>query len=88
MDKNASFAESVKRTCGKETCYTDPNFSGMGAHKETLYHPHTLLTADHNFVEHWMLLCVEIHIKKNAWIGAKVVILPDVMVGENAIVAS
>ncbi len=30
----------------------------------------------------------EIHIKKNAWIGARVSILPGVTIGENAIVGT
>ena len=47
-----------------------------------------LLTANHDFADHWVLLCGKIHIKKNAWIGARAVILPGVTVGENAVVAA
>ena len=48
----------------------------------------TLLTANHDFADHWVLLCGKIHIKKNAWIGARAVILPGITVGENAVVAA
>ncbi|HWW38520.1 DapH/DapD/GlmU-related protein, partial [Pedobacter sp.] len=34
------------------------------------------------------LMVGRIHIKKNAWIGANVTILPGVTVGENAIIAA
>ena len=47
-----------------------------------------LLTANHDFADHWVLLCGKIHINKNAWIGARAVILPGVTVGENAVVAA
>ena len=47
-----------------------------------------LLTANHDFADHWVLLCGKIHIKRNAWIGARAVILPGVTVGENAVVAA
>lgn len=48
----------------------------------------SLLTANHDLNDHQVLLCGKITIKKNAWIGAKVIILPGVTVGENAIVAA
>ena len=47
----------------------------------------SLLTANHDPYEHQVLLCGKVTIKKNAWIGAKAMILPGVTVGENAIVA-
>ena len=47
----------------------------------------SLLTANHDLYDHHVLLCGKITIKKNAWIGAKAIILPGVTVGENAIVA-
>lgn len=48
----------------------------------------TLLTANHDFEDHWVLLCKPIHICENAWIGARAVILPGVTVCENAVVAA
>lgn len=47
-----------------------------------------LLTANHDFADHWVLLCGKIHIKKNGWIGARAIILPGVTIGENAVVAA
>lgn len=47
----------------------------------------SLLTANHDLNDHQVLLCGKITIKKNAWIGAKAMILPGVTVGENAVVA-
>lgn len=47
----------------------------------------SLLTANHDFDDHRVLLCSPIHIHKNAWIGARAVILPGVTIGENAVVA-
>lgn len=47
----------------------------------------TVLTANHDFDDHWVLMCAPIHIGKNAWIGARAVILPGVTIGENAVVA-
>lgn len=47
----------------------------------------SLLTANHDLYDHQVLLCGKITIKKNAWIGAKAMILPGVTVGENAVVA-
>ena len=35
-----------------------------------------------------MIMTKEIHIKRNAWIGARVNILPGVTIGENAIVGT
>ena len=47
----------------------------------------SLLTANHDLYDHQVLLCSKVTIRKNAWIGAKAMILPGVTVGENAIVA-
>ena len=47
----------------------------------------SLLTANHDLYDYQVLLCGNVTIKKNAWIGAKAMILPGVTVGENAIVA-
>lgn len=38
--------------------------------------------------QHRILLCKPVVIKKNAWIGAGVTILPGVTIGENAIVGA
>lgn len=47
----------------------------------------TLLTANHEFEDHWTLLVGKIQIKNNAWIGARATILPGIIIGENAVVA-
>lgn len=47
----------------------------------------SLLTANHDLYDHQVLLCDKVTIRKNAWIGAKAMILPGVTVGENAVVA-
>lgn len=47
----------------------------------------TLLTANHDFDDHNVIICKPIHICKNAWIGARATILPGVTIGENSIVA-
>lgn len=47
-----------------------------------------ILTNNHDEQEHRILLCKPVTIKKNAWIGAGVTILPGVTIGENAIVGA
>lgn len=47
-----------------------------------------ILTNNHDEQEHRILLCKPVVIKKNAWIGAGVTILPGVTIGENAIVGA
>lgn len=47
-----------------------------------------ILTNNHDEKDHRILLCKPVHIKKNAWIGAGVTILPGVTIGENAIVGA
>ena len=47
-----------------------------------------ILTNNHDEHEHRILLCKPVIIKKNAWIGAGVTILPGVTGGENAIVGA
>lgn len=47
-----------------------------------------LLTVNHEPKNIRVVKAKPIHIKKNAWIGARAIILPGVTVGENAIVGS
>lgn len=47
-----------------------------------------ILTNNHDEHQHRILLCKPVVIKKNAWIGAGVTILPGVTIGENAIVGA
>ena len=47
-----------------------------------------LFTVNHEPKNIRVLRTKEIHIKKNAWIGARVSILPGVTIGENAIVGT
>lgn len=47
-----------------------------------------LLTVNHEPKDIRVIKTKEIHIKKNAWIGARVCILPGVTIGENAIVGT
>ena len=47
-----------------------------------------LFTVNHEPCNIRVLATKEIHIKKNAWIGARVNILPGVTIGENAIVGT
>lgn len=47
-----------------------------------------LLTANHDLIDHKVLLCSPIHIKEYAWIAADAKILPGVTVGAHAIVAA
>lgn len=47
----------------------------------------TLLTANHAFDDHFVLLVGKVTIKNNAWIGARATILPGITIGENAVVA-
>ncbi len=48
----------------------------------------SLLTANHEFDDHMVLLCSPIHIGRNAWIGARAIILPGITIGRNAVVAA
>lgn len=48
----------------------------------------TILTSNHDFNNHSILLNKSVIIKKNAWICARAVICPGVTIGENAIVAA
>lgn len=47
-----------------------------------------ILTNNHDEKDHRILLCKPVTVKKNAWIGAGVTILPGVTIGENAIIGA
>lgn len=47
-----------------------------------------IATNNHDFVDRAVLTCKPVRIKRNAWIGIGVTILPGVTIGENAIVAA
>lgn len=47
----------------------------------------TFVTTNHDFNNRYTLKCKGIHIKKNAWLGAGVTVMPGVTIGENAVVA-
>ncbi|MGI6116936.1 MAG: DapH/DapD/GlmU-related protein [Bilifractor sp.] len=47
-----------------------------------------ILTVNHEPKNIRVVKTKEIHIKKNAWIGARAIILPGVTIGENAIIGS
>lgn len=47
----------------------------------------TLTTTNHDFTDHFTLLCKPIHIGRNVWIGARALILPGVTIGENSVIA-
>ena len=48
----------------------------------------TILTVNHDFKDRIIVKCSPVHIKKNAWIWARAIILPWVTIWENAIVGS
>ncbi|MBR1851701.1 MAG: hypothetical protein IJ794_00795 [Lachnospiraceae bacterium] len=47
-----------------------------------------LFTVNHESENIRVIMTKKIHIKKNAWIGARVNMLPGVMIGENAIIGT
>ncbi len=47
----------------------------------------TIVTDNHDFDNRYVLKCKSVLIKRNAWIGANVTIMPGVTVGENAVIA-
>lgn len=50
--------------------------------------PHvTIVTDNHDLKDRYVLRCRTVRIKKNAWIGAEVKIMPGVTIGENAVIA-
>lgn len=48
----------------------------------------TIATNNHDFYDRPVITCKPVHIKKNAWIGVNVTILPGVTIGENAIIGA
>lgn len=47
----------------------------------------TIVTTNHDFGARYTLCCKSVHIKKNAWLGACVTVMPGVTIGENAVIA-
>lgn len=47
----------------------------------------TIVTTNHDFGDRYTLCCKGVHIKKNAWLGACVTVMPGVTIGENAVIA-
>src|SRR5574344_33445 len=48
----------------------------------------TILTVNHELKNRIVVKCKPVLIKKNAWIGARAIIMPGVTVGENAVIGS
>ena len=48
----------------------------------------TIATVNHDFHQKNIVTCKPVHIKKNAWIGSNVCIMPGVTIGENSIVGA
>lgn len=48
----------------------------------------SIITNNHDFYDRDVLTVKDVHICKNAWIGAGAIILPGVTVGENAVVGA
>lgn len=68
-----------------------PLLGGITIENDVLIGPKvSLITENHplNPEDRKGLICKSILIKKNAWIGANATILPDVTIGENAVVAA
>lgn len=72
----------------------NPYFKCMSAGKVTIEDGAMLamgvsiITNNHDLYERQLLTIEEVHIKKNAWIGANVTILPGVTIGHNAVVGA
>ena len=67
------------------------DLGGITIEDEVLIGPRVnIITENHPLipVERKTLVCKPILIKRNAWIGAGVIILPGVTIGENAVVAA
>jgi len=48
----------------------------------------TILTVNHDLKDKMIIKCKPVVIKKDAWIGARVIILPGVTIGKNAVVGA
>lgn len=48
----------------------------------------TILTVNHDLKNKTIVKCSPVHIKENAWIGARAIILPGVTIGKNAVVGA
>ena len=48
----------------------------------------TILTVNHDLKNKTTVKCSPVHIKNGAWIGARAIILPGVIIGENAVVGA
>ncbi len=48
----------------------------------------SIITVNHDLNDRMIVICKPVHIKKGAWIGANVSILPGVTIGENAVVGT
>ncbi len=48
----------------------------------------SIITNNHDFYKHEIITIQDVHICKNAWIGAGAIILPGVTIGENAVVGA
>lgn len=47
-----------------------------------------IVTVNHDLHDKMIVICKPVHIKKNAWIGANVTILPGITIGENSVVGA
>ena len=65
------------------------SLGGITIEEDVLLGPQvSILTSNHDFKNHAILLNKPVTIKKNAWICARAVICPGVTVGEGAVVAA
>ena len=48
----------------------------------------TILTVNHDLKEKTIVKCLPVYIKKNAWVGARTIILPGITIGENSVVGA
>lgn len=48
----------------------------------------SLFTSNHDFIDHKIIHSSPIHICKNVWIAANVIVLPGVTIGENAVIGA
>lgn len=46
-----------------------------------------LLTTNHNFKQKQLMSCKKITIGKNVWFGARVTVMPGVVIGDNSVIA-